>query len=132
MKLQRVTAREQIAATRGKVALRYGPLMYNIEKVDQDITKALAPDAPLKPQWRGDLLGGVMVIKGQYADGSPMLAIPNYARMNRETGLPPEAGPLAADPSLYSGPTAQRPGPPQEWTPVRSSPPVSIVWMPRG
>ena len=41
MKVQRVKASEKIEATRGKVALRYGPLMYNIEQVDQDITKAL-------------------------------------------------------------------------------------------
>ena len=35
-------ASEKIAATSGKVALRYGPLVYNIEQVDQDITGALA------------------------------------------------------------------------------------------
>jgi hypothetical protein len=29
-----------------------------------------------------------MVITGKWADGSPMLAIPNYARMNR-VGPPP-------------------------------------------
>ena len=28
-------------------------------------------------------LGGVMVIQGQWSDGSPLLAIPNYARQNR-------------------------------------------------
>jgi hypothetical protein len=40
-------------------------------------------DAPLRAEWRPDLLGGVMVISGKWADGSPLLAIPNYARMNR-------------------------------------------------
>jgi len=29
------------------------------------------------------LLDGVLTIKGQWADGSPLLAIPNYARNNR-------------------------------------------------
>lgn len=33
--VQRVTADERIEATRGKVALRYGPLIYNVERADQ-------------------------------------------------------------------------------------------------
>ena len=60
LKVQRVKAAEQIASTRGKVALRYGPLIYNIERVDQDITKSLAANSALTTEWRGDLLGGVM------------------------------------------------------------------------
>ena len=35
-----------------------------------------------------ELLGGVMAIKGRFADGSLMLAIPNFARVNRTPGLP--------------------------------------------
>ena len=66
MRVQRVRASEQIAADRGRVALRYGPLVYNIERVDQDITKALGASAPLTTEWKGDLLGGVMVIKGAF------------------------------------------------------------------
>jgi len=42
------------------VALQYGPLIYNIEKVDQDISKALAPASPLTTEFRKDLLGGVV------------------------------------------------------------------------
>ncbi len=129
MKIQRVTATDQIASTRGKVALRYGPLIYNIEQADQDISKALAPNSALAAEWRGDLLGGVMVITGEYTDGSKLLAIPNYARLNRDKDLPPEAGPLSADPSLYTGPAAQRPSAPAG--PARDRPPVSIVWMRR-
>ena len=41
--------------------------------------------APLTTEWRSDLLDGVLTIKGKWADGSPLLAIPNYARNNRET-----------------------------------------------
>jgi hypothetical protein len=130
MKAQRVTATEEIASTRGKVALRYGPLVYNLERADQDIAKALAPDSALTAQWRGGLLGGVIVIHGEFADGSKLLAVPNYARLNRDQDLPPEAGPLAADPSLYMGPTAQRP----EGQAARRvpRPPASIVWITRG
>ena len=72
--------------------MRYGPLIYNIEQADQDITKALGPNSALTTEWKGDLLGGVMVIKGQFADGSPMMAIPNFVRANRvpATPLPPK------------------------------------------
>jgi DUF1680 family protein len=84
LKVQRIKASDRIAATRGRVALRYGPLIYNVEQVDQDITQVLAPDSGLTTEWKGDLLGGVMVIKGTWADGSPLLAIPNYARNNRD------------------------------------------------
>ena len=60
--------------------------------MDQDIAKALPPAAPLTTEWRADLLGGVMVIKSQFADGSPMIAVPNYARMNREPADAPREG----------------------------------------
>jgi uncharacterized protein len=136
LKVQRVQAVDQILSTRGKAALRYGPLIYNIERADQDITKALAPDSPLTTEWRGDLLGGITTIKGEFSDHTPLLAIPNYARVNREKDLPPEAGPLAADPSFYLGPTAQQPGAAQAATQQGQRraprPPASIIWMQRG
>jgi DUF1680 family protein len=81
--IQRVKADERIVATRGKVALRYGPLVYNLESKDQNVESILDPAAPLTTEWKPDLLGGVMVIKGAFADGQPLLAIPNYARLNR-------------------------------------------------
>jgi DUF1680 family protein len=83
MKVQRIKASDKIAATAGKVALRYGPLIYSAEAVDQSLDKVLAPDSALTTEWRGDLLGGVMAIKGTWADGSALTAIPNYARDNR-------------------------------------------------
>ena len=89
MQIQRVRADEKIAANIGQVALRYGPLVYNIERVDQDIDGVLAADAPLTTQWRGDLLGGVTVITGAFANGAPMMAIPNYTRFNRNPAVPP-------------------------------------------
>jgi DUF1680 family protein len=78
----------------GKVALKYGPLIYNIEKVDQDIAKPISATAPLSAAWRPDLLGGVMAIKGKFADGSDLIAVPNYARTNRggEPTAVPQAG----------------------------------------
>ena len=112
MKVQRVHASETVAADQGRVALRYGPLVYNIEQVDQNIDGALATSAALTAQWRPDLLGGVVVIKGAFADGSPLLAIPNYARYNRNPPPPPR-------PSTPPEP-GSRPAPP---------PPTSIVWI---
>jgi DUF1680 family protein len=84
MKPQRVTCIDEVEANRGRVALRYGPLVYNIEAVDgNNMDSVLNPDSELTTEWRPDLLGGVIVIKGTFADGSPLLAIPNYARNNR-------------------------------------------------
>jgi uncharacterized protein len=83
LKPQRIKADEKIVADRGKVALRYGPLIYNVENADQtDLNKALGHE-PITTEWRPDLLRGVMTLRGRWADGSPMLAVPNYARMNR-------------------------------------------------
>jgi DUF1680 family protein len=130
LKVQRVKAVEQIAATRGKVALRYGPLIYNIEKVDQDIAKPLADDAGLTAEWRPDFLGGATVITGQFADGSRLLAVPNYTRVNRQKDLPPEAGPISASPALYMGPNAREPERPQSADRRREVPqPASIIWI---
>ncbi len=86
MKVQRVKADDRIAATAGQVALRYGPLIYSAESVDQNLDNVLKPDSGLTTEFRDDLLGGVMVIKGTWADGSEFTAIPNYARNNRGSG----------------------------------------------
>lgn len=87
--IQRIKGSDKIAATRGQVALRYGPLIYCVEAADQELGKVLSPQAPLTTEWKGDLLGGVTVIKGSWADGSPLTAIPYYARDNRIA--PPES-----------------------------------------
>ena len=83
MEPQRVTADSRVKADLGAVALKYGPLVYNVETADGQNVQQPLGDAPLKAEWRPDLLGGVMVITGKWKDGSPMIAIPNYARMNR-------------------------------------------------
>jgi DUF1680 family protein len=115
MKPQRVRGIEQIEATRNKVALRYGPLIYNIEQTDQDISKPLGADSPLTAEWKEDLLGGVVVIKGKFKDGSPLVAIPNFVRMNREPGLP-----LPPPPPPRPAGEGTRPAP---------RPPKSVVWI---
>lgn len=84
LKPMRIKADQRIEANRGRVALRYGPLIYSIESIDQDINKVLDPESPLTAEWNADMLNGVMLIKGQFADGTPMVAVPNYARNNRD------------------------------------------------
>jgi len=84
MKVQRIKGIDKIEATKGRVALRYGPLIYSAERIDQDIDNILSPESELTTEWKGDLLDGVIVIKGAWADGSQLLVIPNYARANRE------------------------------------------------
>jgi uncharacterized protein len=83
MAVQRVKADEKVAADAGRVALRYGPLVYNIESVDQDVEQVLDPSSALSTEWKGGLLGGVMVLKGKFANGAALTAVPNYARSNR-------------------------------------------------
>ncbi len=61
-----------------------------------------------------------MVIKGTFADGTPLVAIPNFARYNREPAPPPPPPPPPPA-SVAAGQAPQpRPAPP---------PPRSIVWM---
>jgi DUF1680 family protein len=98
MQVQRVRAINEVEATRGRVALRYGPLIYSAEAVDQDLDRALSPDAPLTTEWEPDLLQGVLTIKGRWADGSDMLAIPNYARANRLENAGDEVGSFGGSP----------------------------------
>ncbi|MBW3552197.1 MAG: glycoside hydrolase family 127 protein [Gemmatimonadetes bacterium] len=116
LRVQRIHADERIEAARGRVALKYGPLVYNIEAEDQRLDEALSPSAPLTPEWRDDFLGGLVVIRGRFASGAPLLAIPNYARGNRMEGTyGPRRRPRPADGS--------RPEP---------FPATSIVWMREG
>ena len=84
LEVQRIRSDEKVVANRGLTALRYGPLIYNVEPADQpDLNRAISAQ-PLTAEWRGDLLQGVNVIRGAWADGTPLVAIPHYARNNRQ------------------------------------------------
>ena len=124
MEPQRIYADEKIEADRGLVALGYGPLVYNVELADQkSITQALS-NAPIKAEWRPDLLGGVVALTGKWADGSPMLAIPNYARMNRIGGKASEMGAGDIDYAPGTATAAAEVGPRQRFTGLQSQ-----VWI---
>jgi uncharacterized protein len=122
MEIQKVTADEKIEADRGRVALRYGPLIYNVETADQPNIDQPIGSAPLKLEWKPDFLRGVMTIKGNWADGSPLIAIPNYTRQNRAQ---PTEFPQAAQPSQVIQPT--RANEPPQVRMDRTA--TSIVWI---
>jgi len=83
MEPQRVVADPRIKANLDSIALKYGPLVYNVEAPDNRNIRQKLGSASLRTEWRPDLLGGTMVIRGKWADGSDLLDIPHYARMNR-------------------------------------------------
>lgn len=134
MEPQRITADSRIAADQGRVALRYGPLIYSVERADQsDIEQTLGP-SPFTAEWRGDLLGGVMALKGKWANNSPLVAIPNFARNNRSdsaNGSSAEAG----DSAVNYAPGSST-GSPATNAPAQSAgrrrnfgSPTSMVWI---
>jgi uncharacterized protein len=99
MEIQKIKADEKIEADRGKIALRYGPLIYNVEVADQPNIDQTISKAPLSLEWRPDLLNGVMIIKGKWSDGTDLIAIPNYTRLNR---VAPTNYPKASQPNQPS------------------------------
>jgi hypothetical protein len=101
MEPQLVVADKRIKADQEMVALKYGPLIYNVETADNGKIGRKLGDDPLRAEWRPDVLGGVMVISGKWEDGSPMVAVPNFARMNRVA--PPREYPGDAESDLAPG-----------------------------
>ena len=93
MPVQRIRADERVGSDRGRVALERGPMVYNVESVDHkdDVRSLFLPkESALRAVWKADLLGGVMVLEGQASRNAPggtesveLVAIPNYARLNR-------------------------------------------------
>lgn len=110
MPIRRMQADPRVEADRGRVALQRGPLVYCLEAVDNGGTVfnlALPREAELTAEFRSDLLGGVMTIRGRAlaavappnvgweralyqpaADFRPVefVAIPYYAWDNRAPG----------------------------------------------
>ena len=59
-------------------------MIYSVEKSDQPLINIPINFEQFSPEWRDDLFGGIMTIKGQWNDGSDLIAIPYYLRLNRE------------------------------------------------
>ena len=115
MEIQKIKADENIEADKGRIALRYGPLIYNVEAADQPNIEQSISKAPLSLEWRPQFLNGVMVIKGKWSDGTDLVAIPNYTRLNR------------TEPTDY--PKAQVTQPAQANQPATKVSPSSIIWI---
>jgi len=63
-----IAANPRVDAVRTNLAIQRGPLVYCLEDCDQEIQGRLLdtvidPGTALKPVWRADLLGGVMVVE---------------------------------------------------------------------
>ncbi|HXS67395.1 MAG TPA: beta-L-arabinofuranosidase domain-containing protein, partial [Candidatus Polarisedimenticolia bacterium] len=102
MEPQRITADAHVKADQGRMALRYGPLIYNVERADQsDLTQSLSA-APIRAEWRPNELDGVVVLEGKWANGKPMTAVPNFARMNRIGQVAQDS--VAGDPNINYAP----------------------------
>jgi hypothetical protein len=104
MPVRRAKADPRVKANVGRVALQRGPIVYCVEAVDNNgraMNLALPPDAELFAEHRGQLLGGVTVIKGKalarQKENEPpktveFTAVPYYAWDNRDGGANAGAG----------------------------------------
>lgn len=108
MPVEKVKAHPKVTENSGCVALRRGPVVYCIESVDHpgaDIHNLSLPaDAELKHEYRGDLLGGVTILKGTaisteggeelystannpgQSGETDLMAVPYFAWANRQPG----------------------------------------------
>ena len=98
--MQQVTANLNVAADKGRAALKRGPIVYCFEGADNGAAVQnliIPPGAEFAPEYRSNLLGGVAVLAGNatalFKDGSNparhesvnVIAIPYYANANRGT-----------------------------------------------
>ncbi|GAB3899502.1 glycoside hydrolase family 127 protein [Larkinella knui] len=84
MPVREVVANEKVKADKGKVSIERGPIVYCAEGVDnggQALTITQPVGQPFTPEYRQNLLGGVMVLKSTGA--KPTTLIPYYAWNNR-------------------------------------------------
>ncbi len=90
MPVEKVRAREEVEANRGRVALQRGPLVYCAEQADNSGLRydafSIASDAVFAATHRPELLGGVTVLSGLTEDGTSCRLIPYYAWDNRDAG----------------------------------------------
>jgi len=98
MPIRRVVSHDNIKDNAGRIAVQRGPVVYCFEGVDnpQGVAKlALQANARLRTEYHGDLLGGIVTVKGQGRIQQPqqeskmvlnsieVVAIPYYAWAHR-------------------------------------------------
>ena len=122
MPIRRVESPPEVKANEGRLAVQRGPIVYCLERADHPCSVrqvALPRDAKLEAKFQPDLLGGVVVVKGQglrggFAakdDGSiaqavepvEITAIPYYAWDNRTPGEMVVWTPTALAPAMAPG-----------------------------
>ncbi len=84
MPVRKVRCDPRVEDNRGRAALQRGPLVYCVEERDASFPVAdlaLGAESNLGAAWDGDLLGGIVVIRG-----TGFTAIPYYAWANRGVG----------------------------------------------
>ncbi len=89
MPVERIEANPRVAADRGRVAVRRGPIVYCFEAIDNG-GSAMDVVLPLDPkftaEYHPDLLGGVTVVSGVDRRGRKITAVPYHAWDNRRAG----------------------------------------------
>ena len=88
MPVRRVASHPNVKDNAGRTAIQRGPVVYCFEQVDnpQGVTKLVLPvEAKLQTEYRSDLLGGVVTIKGR-GKSVDVVAIPYYAWAHRSKG----------------------------------------------
>jgi hypothetical protein len=98
MPIRRVVSHENVKDNTGRTAIQRGPVVYCFEGVDnpQGVARlTLQANARLRDEYRGDLLGGIVTVKGQGRIRQPqqesemalnrieVVAIPYYAWAHR-------------------------------------------------
>jgi len=89
MPIRRVVSHPNVKDNTGRTAIQRGPVVYCLEGVDnpQGVAKlVLPPEAQLHTEYRGDLLGGIVTLKGQGEipqKSVEVVAIPYYAWSHR-------------------------------------------------
>lgn len=89
MPIRRLVSHPNVKDNAGRTAVQRGPVVYCFEGVDnpQGVARLVLPaDTKLRAEYHGDLLGGIMIIKGQGEiplESVEVVAIPYYAWAHR-------------------------------------------------
>ncbi len=110
----------------GRVAVQRGPLVYCLEQPDQALTSLfeaslkVGPGYGFKPEFRKDLLGGILVLKhaGSYSE-KPLSDEPLYQRLGR--GQAPAVKPVELTLIPYYAWANRGPAKMEVWIPVAGS-----------
>jgi DUF1680 family protein len=79
-------AHPKVKDHQNKVALTHGPLVYCLESLDNpdiDIFSARLEPSSLRVEWSESLFGGIALLRGSTADGTPLTFIPYPLWANR-------------------------------------------------